>query len=41
MNEVLVHLLPATAAERLAIETRLCRLYPTPLNGQSPVLAAG
>jgi hypothetical protein len=41
MNEVLVHLLPATSAERLAVETHLRRLYRTPLNGRSPALAAG
>jgi hypothetical protein len=40
MNEVLVHLLAHTAAKRLAIETRLRRLVPTPLNRQSPGLVA-
>ena len=34
MNEVLVHPLTTTKAQRLAIETRLRHLYPTPLNRQ-------
>jgi hypothetical protein len=41
VNEVLVHLLAMTSAERLAVTARLRRLHPTPLNGRSPLLAAG
>lgn len=41
MNEVLVHLLAKTQAQRLAVETRLRHLYPTRLNRQgSPALLA-
>lgn len=38
MTEVHVHLLAHTRQERLAVETRLRRQYPTPLNEQSPAM---
>ena len=38
MTEVHVHLLAQTRHERLAVETRLRRQYPTPLNEQSPAM---
>lgn len=41
MNELLVHLLAMTSDERRAVAAHLRRLHPTPLNGRSPVLAAG
>jgi hypothetical protein len=41
MNEVLVHLRADTESERLAIETRLRHLNPTPLNRQGGGLGLG
>jgi hypothetical protein len=40
-NEVLVHLLAMTSDERRAVTAHLRRRHVTPLNGRSPVLAAG